>query len=272
MSWAFWVALAVMLSVAAAFLVGPLLARRTARPARDYDLAVYRDQLAEVERDRARGLLSDVETGAARLEIERRILAVGERPADPAGRAPMRRWVGAGVVVVLLAAAVPTYLGLGTPIAPTPSADSAADLGTLAERLAARMAAEPGDAEGWALLGRTYGALGKGEAALDAWRNAANLAPDRLDIQLAYAEAVLEAVPAGVPPPPAFAEAVERARAIDPDNPLVLYFDGVAKAAAGDRAGALALWRGLLERMPAGSEQRAALQRQVDALGGATAP
>lgn len=74
---AFWIALALITGAVLLLLVMPLL--RGARGPVDqatYDLAVYKDQLKEVDRDRERGLLSNEEAAAARLEIERRILAV----------------------------------------------------------------------------------------------------------------------------------------------------------------------------------------------------
>src|SRR6185369_14363693 len=62
----------------------PLLrAKLTATNRLDNDLAIYRDQLAEVERERATGNLSDSDATAARTEIERRILVAADKDFTP---------------------------------------------------------------------------------------------------------------------------------------------------------------------------------------------
>ncbi|MCW5773521.1 MAG: c-type cytochrome biogenesis protein CcmI, partial [Rhodospirillaceae bacterium] len=71
-----WLAGGALTLVVLALIVGPLLRNRAAAQTRlDYDLEVYKDQLAELERDAARGLLAPAEIEAARVEIQRRILA-----------------------------------------------------------------------------------------------------------------------------------------------------------------------------------------------------
>lgn len=66
----FWIIAALMAAAAVAVLLRPLLRRDAAVAARaDYDLAVYRDQLAELDRDRERGLVTAEEAEAARVEI-----------------------------------------------------------------------------------------------------------------------------------------------------------------------------------------------------------
>ena len=71
---------ALLTALALAALAAPLLRRHRRGPARaEYDLAVYRDQRAELERDRARGLIDAREAAAARTEIERRMLRAGRQ-------------------------------------------------------------------------------------------------------------------------------------------------------------------------------------------------
>src|SRR5690606_33166859 len=75
----FWVLCAVLTATVLYAVTRPLTLPAAASSAVDADtasdLAVYRDQLAELEADRARGLLSDSEFEAARVEISRRLLA-----------------------------------------------------------------------------------------------------------------------------------------------------------------------------------------------------
>ena len=80
-----WLAVALMTLAAIGLLAWPILRRRAAPPAREaYDLAVYRDQLAEVERDLARGVIGAAEAEGARLEIQRRMLKLAPKEAQAA--------------------------------------------------------------------------------------------------------------------------------------------------------------------------------------------
>src|SRR6478609_10059856 len=81
------VALIGLTCLALAILLVPLLLRRHAAASREsYNLAVYRDQLAEIDRDAARGLLNAEQAEAAHAEIGRRILAL--RPGVPSPHIP----------------------------------------------------------------------------------------------------------------------------------------------------------------------------------------
>ena len=105
------VALLGLTSLTLAMLLVPLLLRRGGPASRDaYNLAVYRDQLAEVERDVARGLIAGDQAEAARTEISRRILALhpgeGEQAADP-------KPLAAAVVAILLWGGPVVILALG---------------------------------------------------------------------------------------------------------------------------------------------------------------
>ncbi|NJO38155.1 MAG: c-type cytochrome biogenesis protein CcmI [Rhizobiales bacterium] len=112
------------LSALAIFLLGYPFLRRRGAPARDaFDLAVYRDQLAELERDHERGLIDAEATRAARLEIERRILAIAgdagssgsAAQGQPSAGGSGGRWLAAGLVVVVPLAAGLLYVQLGEP-------------------------------------------------------------------------------------------------------------------------------------------------------------
>src|SRR5882757_4836961 len=77
----FWFVMALM-TAAAIFAVLWPLARRT--PLRSgSDVAVYRDQLDEIERDRGAGLIAEREAEAARIEVSRRLLAAADTVPPP---------------------------------------------------------------------------------------------------------------------------------------------------------------------------------------------
>ena len=72
----FWIAVIIMSSVVVAAIVWPLLrARQDSREEADFDIEVFRDQLAEVVREHGEGRLEYAEAEAAKAEISRRILA-----------------------------------------------------------------------------------------------------------------------------------------------------------------------------------------------------
>jgi cytochrome c-type biogenesis protein CcmH len=141
-------------------------------------------------------------------------------------------------------------------------------IASMVQKLADRLKTEPGDLEGWTRLARAYGVMGKQPEARDAWAKAAALAPSRLDVQLDYANALIEGssdlnkqLPAG------FAETVTKIRTLAPDNPLGLYYGGLVARAGGDTAGARSMWQKVLALIPAGTPQHESLQREIDALG-----
>src|SRR6266849_4261782 len=157
-----------MTSLALALLLLPLLRRRHRAASRDaYNLAVYRDQLAEVERDLARGLLSAEQAAAARTEIGRRILAL--TPSDGATGAGSGAMIAATLAILLLpVAAGMLYWRLGSPALPDqPFAERGAgtkpvagdaghiDIREALARLAAHLKTHPDDLTGWLLLARS---------------------------------------------------------------------------------------------------------------------
>src|SRR3954451_18575735 len=119
MSVAVAIGLTSLTSLAVALLLLPLLARRHNPRSREaYNLTVYRDQLAEIDRDLARGLLSPEQAETARAEIGRRILALDDAKTP----GPLTRSIGPGPlaasVVAILAmpiAALLIYAAIGSP-------------------------------------------------------------------------------------------------------------------------------------------------------------
>ncbi len=138
-------------------------------------------------------------------------------------------------------------------------------IGSMVARLAARLEENPEDAQGWRMLGRSYGVLGEPEKSAEAFGRAAELLPDDLAIQLDYATALLEASGAGVPPQEAVTR-LEKIVARDPSNPDALYYLGEVAQRQGDPAGAALYWRRLLAQMPEDSEDRAWLKARIEAL------
>ena len=262
-----WIAAAVVTAAVLALLVLPLVRRGAPPPDRlDYDRAIWRDQLAEIERDVARGVLAGDQAEAARLEIKRRILATSSAPAETGSVAR----VGSPLLALALIALVPAlavglYATLGRPgvedqplaarmTAPPPGPTAAGEapqmsLEQAAERLRARLDERPAELDGWVLLGRSYMTLNRPAAAAAAFARALDLAGDRPDLAASYGEALV-AARGGRMDADARA-AFAKALAGDARDPRARYYLGLARAQDGDVAGALQDWVDLVAIAPA---------------------
>jgi cytochrome c-type biogenesis protein CcmH len=261
-----WAAILILAGLVAGALLWPFLRRSAAEAARaEYDLAIYRDQLSEIERELARGVIGAAEAAAARTEIARRMLAADAARGDaasPGGVASgSRRGVPAWAALVALAVpllALALYLATGAPELPgrplaerpaAPSDDpSAREIEGLARELAQRLESRPDDVAGWALLARTYGTLGRYEAALGAWRRVRALAPDDPQFAAPFAETLVQV--AGGMVTPAARAAFEQTLAAEPFDPRALFYRGLAEAQAGENRAALQSWTDLIHVSP----------------------
>ena len=265
----------------------PLLRGGGEAPARvEFDRAVYRDQLRELERDAARGMIGVAEAAAARLEIQRRLL--GRAPAaDPARLASTRRNPVLALVLGLLvtAGAGGLYWLTGAPGIPAaPIAGRPADAGAanpgaadpkqtdpeagallraMAE-LEQRLAAEPANGEGWLLLARTASSLGQWARSADAYRRALALLPATPAMLEASAEAMVLA--AGGIVSPAAREAFAAVLARTPDSQVARFYLATADAQAGRAAAAIAVWQALAAELPAGAPIRDEIARRIAAV------
>src|SRR3954471_7015185 len=111
-----WFVFALMTAAAIFAVLWPLgSAGRPASPSSEP--AVYKDQLAEIERDVAAGLIGAGEAEAARVEIGRRLLAAtdSERDAPVVSNTRLRRSAAVLALVGLPILASVFYLPLGSP-------------------------------------------------------------------------------------------------------------------------------------------------------------
>src|SRR5256884_7174502 len=190
----FWGASALLAVVALFLVMRPPLRRRAARVSRRaLNLAVYRDQLRELEADLRAGTLAQADYERARRELEARLLEdvenqAGEPEPRRGGRAAM---ILAGVSIPVLALAV--YLVVGNPGAIDPQAAHGVTLRQvegMVERLASRLKDHPDDVEGWKLLGHSYNVLGRFQEAAQAYAKAAARAPRDAQLLADFADAL----------------------------------------------------------------------------------
>lgn len=140
-------------------------------------------------------------------------------------------------------------------------------INSMVERLAERLKTTPDDLEGWVKLARAYSVLKRRDEAAAAWGKAAALAPGQLDLQVEYANALIDGrsdLDRNLPPE--FIATVTRIRTLAPDHPLGLYYGGLVDRVKGDKASAKALWEKVLALLPPNSPQRASLEREIKSL------
>jgi cytochrome c-type biogenesis protein CcmH len=258
------VILALMTAAALGAVIWPL-ARGRAPQAASSDLAVYRDQLEEIERDRADGRIGHDEFEAARVEVSRRLLAAANTFAaantgEPAPAAPQpgsgRRiaaLVAAAVAIPLLSA--PLYALLGSPDLPgeplsgrAPGEGQANSIGALIAKIETHLEENPGDGKGWEVVAPVYMKLERYDDAVKARRNALDLLGATADREVDLGEA-LTAAANGVVTAEAKA-AFDRAAAIDGNHFKAMFYLGLAAQQDGDASGAARIWHDLIAKAP----------------------
>ena len=267
----FWSLAALLVVVTLALLLVPLLRRPRSAEGPDADAAstaVYRDQKQALDAEYADGVITHEEREAALAELTHRL---AEEVAAAPNEAPSRRrrpvWILAAVLLVVLpAGAVVLYAGLGNPEAiVTGSVRGAHDLSdrevnAMIETLAERLKSRPNDAEGWALLARSYRALGRYTDAAQAYAHASALVPDDASLLADYADVLAMTQGRRLAGKPA--ELAARALEIDPTQRKALALAATAAMEARDLDRARGLWERLRDQFPAGSEDA----RQVTSI------
>jgi cytochrome c-type biogenesis protein CcmH len=274
----------VLMTVAAIFAVlWPLSRREDARGGSD--IAVYRDQLDEIARDRASGLIGASEAEAAKVEVSRRLLAAAdaaEAEKSASVTSPIwRRRAAAltGLVLLPLGAAV-LYLYLGSPEMPgeplaarSRAASESRPIEDLVAQVEQRAAQNPNDGRAWEVLAPVYMRMGRFDDSVRAWQNSIRLngatAAREADLGEAFVAAANGVV--NVDAKAAF----DRALALDKEDVKTRFYLGLAADQDGKRAEAEAIWRDLLANAPPGAPWvpvvRQALERGAPAAPGPNA-
>lgn len=259
----FWIAAAVLVLIAFAFLLPPMwrgMPRGKASTQRkDSNLAIYRSQIAELERERATGELSEPEFVEATRELKRRLLEdveASEETVDPARTQPSRKLV-ALLAVFVPALAVAGYLQLGNPRALDPLAVASTEAMTpdqiegMVAKLADRLKTAP-DGEGWIMLARSYKSLGRLPEAADAYEKAAELIDDNPDLLTDYADLLATQNGGSLRGKPL--ALVMKALRLNPDHVIALWLAGTAAFDNREYGSAVTLWERARRALPEGSE------------------
>jgi len=295
----FWLICASLVAIALAFVLPPLLqtslqtSQQTSpggdaeESRKEANVDIYRDQISELEADVVNGIVSPEQYQQDRDEIERRLLEdvsgakltvkrSEKKAAGASGRAPVYA-VALGIPLIAIA----LYVKIGNPAAVTgasastrqatqaPVAGSAPGSGQMTQqaieanvaKLAARMEQNPGDVQGWIMLGRSYVNLEKYPEASNAYAKATALKPDDADLLGDYAFALGMANGQRLEGKPV--ELINQALKLNPENPKALELAGSAAFEAKNYSQAISYWQKLLQKTEPNSELGQALSQRI---------
>lgn len=275
----FWIIAAVLTLGASLAVLLPLTRQARARDDASHDLEVYRDQLGEVDRDAARGLIAAADAEQARAEIARRIIRLDAENAREPKKASQ---LGPRLVGMIAVLAVPllswgVYTAIGSPTVPSQPlsarlsqkpADSSVD--ELIARAEAHLVANPSDGRGWDVLAPVYLRIGRANDAVTAYRNAIRILGSTTARQAGLGEAIAAAAGGIVTSDARLA--FEAALKLEPADAKARYFLALALAQEGKISDAAAAWRLLAASLPADSPWRAATEQAIAQAEVRTAP
>ncbi|PCK85135.1 c-type cytochrome biogenesis protein CcmI [Rhizobium sophoriradicis] len=271
----FWILVAVLTAAVAVILLYPLLrGAKAAENSRAGEAAVYRDQLRELDRDLAGGLITAEEADYARAEIGRRLIAVSA--GEPGTPKPARhhRVTEAFVLLILPVLGLCLYMTMGRPGLPSQPLEARLenpgnDVAVLIAKAERHLAENPDDGKGWDVLAPIYVRTMRVNDAEVAYRNAIRLlgpSPIRLD---GLAETLI-AVSEGVVTEEA-RQALEQSLTLEPNNPRARFYIALSMEQAGRADEARRAFAALAQQSPADAPWLPLVNEHIAKNGGAAA-
>jgi cytochrome c-type biogenesis protein CcmH len=243
------------------------------------EVSVYKDQLAEIDRDVVAGAIGRPEAEAARVEIGRRLLAAAKQTHQLSVK-PHTTWRRSAAVVSLVGLpilAIAVYLPLGSPRLPdfplaqrSHTPDATQPLDALVTQVEQHLEKNPTDARGWTVLAPVLARLGRFDDAVKAYRKVINYGGETADLRADLGE-VIAAAAGGVVTAEAKTE-FERARTLNAGEAKANYFLGVAAEQDGRKAEAASIWRAMLEKAPTDAPWRPLVEAALARVGASGAP
>ena len=274
-----WTAFALLTAVVIVALARPLLRPEIeAVDQRTADVAVYRDQLREIEAERERGLIEATDAEAARTELARRLLRAAEQSSEDQSPTTLTTQKFSQWAVYATAAFIPLvslgiYLAVGSPNLPgNPQAERVAHakgerpINELLGMVEARLKADPEDGQGWEVIAPVYMKQQRFSDAARAYANAIRILGESSDRVAGFADALVFANDGLIVPDAR--QAYQRLAAMQPDRPEPRFWLAIAKEQDGDLAGAKSDLEAMLATAPADARWRELVQTKVDELKG----
>lgn len=282
----FWVICALLIVIALAFVLPPLLQRSNEAEVvideerKQANIEVYRDQLSELEADLRNGIVAEDQYAQDRDELERRLLedTAATRSKKTANSAPVDArstayLLGFGLplvaIIFYLKVGEPNLITNPAPVGAPPAAESAAppqrtqaQIEANVAKLAERLKSNPNDPQGWTMLARSYSSMEKYSEAANAYAKATELNPKDADLLAEYAFVTGMAGGKSLEGKPT--ELINRALKVDPENPKALQLAGSAAFQAKDYNKAIDYWQRVLKKVPPGSEVAETINARIN--------
>jgi cytochrome c-type biogenesis protein CcmH len=267
-----WLILAVLTAAAVLSVLWPLAKAPRGVARREIGIAIYKAQLAEIERDEAQHLVAPEDAQGAKAEAAHRLMAGAAIEPPPATSRTKARLASVGVVIFVPVLALSLYATIGHP--DMPDAPLAArldvsparvDLAAAIARVEAHLAQHPDDGRGYEVLAPVYLRMGRAGDAVNAARAALRLLGETPARHALYGEALVAATN-GVVTPEA-KQSFEAAAAKDPLAAEPRFFLGLAAEQEGDKARARDIWSRLVAEAPQAAPWAQALRERLAALG-----
>ena len=265
---AFLIAAALLVIAVIALLLPPLLRTPWFSGSTDQseaNLAIFRDQLAELERERREGSLAEADFAQAKSELQRRLLEEVPAQAAPATTDGGSRQTALALLVLIPLAAAAGYALLGEPRALDPLQRQARiapeQIEAMLNSLVDKLRKNPDDHQGWVMLARSYKVLERFPEAAKAYERAAPLVDQDPALLADYADVLAQTQGGSLQGRPS--ELIERALRINPREPQALLLAGAAATGREQFAAAADYWSRLLELVEPGSEEASALTAAI---------
>lgn len=267
-----------LLLVVAAFILPPLWLglRPSIKTAnrKEANLAIFRDQLAELEREKNEGTLAESDFAPAKRELQRRLLEEVEPETEAALTTPAiqgpspKTAIAVFLLLPILALSGYKLLGDSKALDPTqtaaPQQMTADQISGMVAKLAERMQANPDDMKGWLMLARSYKTMGRYEEAAAAYGKAETMVNEDPDLLASYAETLAMTSGKSLKGKPI--QLIERALKLNPKHPDSLFLAGEAAMEAGENKKAIAYWETLLPEVEPGSENDQMLRDRIEKM------
>ena len=262
----------ILLAIALAFILPPLLQREektNSTEVKEANIAVYRDQMRELETDLSNGIVSKEQYSQDRDELERRLLEDVSR--EESGESKSRALTPGRNLAYALAIGIPViavsfYLKIGNqnarsaapaaseeqqsaaPFAKQSGEMTSQQIETNVAALAKRLKENPTDANGWVMLARSYSQLQRYKDAAEAYEHATALVNNDADLWADYAYAV--ALVNGKEMQGKPIELINKALLVDPNNRKALILAGEAAFNQKNYNRAIEYWEKVLKALP----------------------